>query len=142
MKTLTFLGALAGCALLAGGCGHLDTSAAGAADRVLTGEVNYDGTAQLPDDAVVTVRIVDNSNPVAPMSMLGETTITHPGPGPVPFRIEYRAEDEVLMHQVNVEARIAFGGKLRFFSLNGHPLTLGNCQDTHVVHVEPVGGRR
>jgi uncharacterized lipoprotein YbaY len=142
MKTRILLGALLSGALLAGGCGHVDPAAASGSDRVLTGEVTYDGAAQLPDDAVVTVRILDNSNPVAPMSMLGETTITRPGPGPVPFRIAYRAEDEVLLHQLNVEARIAFGGKVRFYSVAGHPLTLGNCQDSHVVHVEPVRGGR
>jgi len=142
MKTLTLLGALLAGALVSAGCGHLDTTAAGPADRVLTGEVNYGEAASLPDNAVVTVRIVDKSNPAAPMTVLGETSIMHPGPGPVPFRIEYRAEDDVLMHQVNVEARIAIGGKLRFLSVSGHPLTLGNCHDTHVVQVEPAGAWR
>jgi len=138
MKNLKLLGAMLGGMLLVAGCGHLDVTAPGPVDRVLTGMVNFALEATLPADAVVTVRIIDTSNPANPMNVLGETTITNPGKAPIPFRIEYRADDEVLMHQVKVDARITFGGKLRFYSVAGHPLTLGNAGDSHVVQVEPT----
>ena len=137
MKIPLFSGLALGFALLAAGCNHLDVTPPGAEDRVLTGLVTYDLDMPLPDDAVVTVRVIDASNAAAPM-VLGETTITRPGHPPVPFRIEYRADDELLMHEVRVEARISIGGQLRFYSVAGHPVTLGNVNDTHVVKVEPT----
>jgi uncharacterized lipoprotein YbaY len=137
MKLRFFPGALLGVVLLAAGCGHLDVTPPGAEDRVLTGLVTYELDMPLPDDAVVTVRVIDASNPASPM-VLGETTITRPGHPPIPFRVEYRADDELLTHQVKVEARISIGGKLRFYSVAGYPVTLGNVNDTHVVKVEPA----
>jgi uncharacterized lipoprotein YbaY len=137
MKFRFFPGALLGVVLLVAGCGHLDVTPPGAEDRVLTGLVTYELDMPLPDDAVVTVRVIDASNPASPM-VLGETTIPHPGHPPIPFRIEYRADDELLTHQVRVEARISIGGKLRFYSVAGYPVTLNNVNDTHVVKVEPA----
>ena len=140
MKFLSLL-CLAGAALLVTGGGHLDVTPPGREDRVLSGMVNYELDAALPADAEVTVRVVDASAPGAGLRVLGETTIKNPGKAPIPFRVEYRADDQVLMHLVQVEARISFGGKLRFYSVAGHPITLGNVNDTHVVQVEPTGGR-
>ncbi len=137
MKFRFFSGLALGFALLAAGCNHLDVTAPFTEDRVLTGLVTYEIEMPLPDDAVVTVRVIDASNPAAPM-VLGETTVTRPGRSPIPFRIEYRADDELLMHQIRVEARISIGGKLRFYSVAGHPVTLSNVNDLHVVKVEPA----
>ena len=141
MKSRTLFGAALSLLLMTSGCGHLDVDAPVSDDRVLTGMINYDLEAALPADAVITVRVIDLSNPAAPMNVLGETTIEHPGTPPVPFRVEYRATDQQLMHQVVVDARISFGGKLHFHTVGGHPVTLGNFSDTHVVKVEPTSGR-
>jgi uncharacterized lipoprotein YbaY len=127
--------------LLLTACGHLDMAEPAPEDRVLTGTVNFEQEMALPADAVAVVRVIDASNPAVPVNVLGETTLKNPGRFPIPFRIEYRADDEALMHQVRVEARISFGGKLRYHSVTGHPVTLGNVNDPHYVTVEATDGK-
>ena len=65
MKIPLFSGLALGFALLAAGCNHLDVTPPGAEDRVLTGLVTYDLDMPLPDDAVVTVRVIDASKKLA-----------------------------------------------------------------------------
>jgi uncharacterized lipoprotein YbaY len=128
-------------AMLAG-CAHLDTSAPGADDRVLTGVVTSGaGGGALPPDSEVTIRIVDLSGADGRGETLGEATIENPGAMPVAFRIEYRAEDATLMRDVNVEARISVGGRLSYMSMGGHPITLSNVNDSHVIQVMPTAER-
>lgn len=128
--------------LLLGGCAHLDTSMTSPADRVLAGTVTTrTGGGPLPADSEVTIRIVDLAANDGRGETLAEETIGNPGAMPVAFRIEYRAEDAVLIRDVNVEARIAVGGRLRYKTMGGHPITLGNVNDTHVLQVEPTAQR-
>ncbi|MDB6167723.1 MAG: hypothetical protein JWM88_587 [Verrucomicrobia bacterium] len=140
MKLRTLL-RLVPLAAFVAGCSHLDVSAPGSEDRVLKGMITYNLDAALPADAVVTVRVIDAANPAGPLNLLGEATLPHPGPPPIPFQVEYRASDDQLMHQVTVDVRISFGGKLQFHSVGGNPVTLGNFDDTHVIKVEAAGGR-
>ncbi len=124
---------------LCGGCEHLDTGMTGPADRVLAGTVTTrTGGGPLPSGSEVTIRIVDLAANGGRGETLAEETITNPTAMPVAFRIEYRAEDGVLMRDVNVEARIAVGGRLRYMTMGGHPITLGNANDAHVLQVEPT----
>jgi uncharacterized lipoprotein YbaY len=125
-------------AFVASGCSHLDLSAPGSEDRVLNGLVSYDLETPLPPDAVITVRVIDLSNPSDRFAILGETTIEHPATTPIPFRVEYHATDEQLMRRVSVDVRISFGGKLHFHTVGGNPVTLGNFNDTHVIRVVPL----
>ena len=55
-----------------------------------------------------------------------------------PFRIEYRADDSLMRHGLNIDARISFGGRVRFRTGNAHVLTLGNATFPHEVWVEPA----
>lgn len=122
------------------GCGHLDTSSLGAADRVLTGYItNNTGGGELPANSEVWIRILDLSQGLDKGEVLGEETIMNPGRMPVNFRIEYRAEDAVLMRSVTVDARISVDGRLRYMTKTAHPITLGNVNDTHVVQVDVAG---
>jgi uncharacterized lipoprotein YbaY len=121
------------------GCGQLDLTPEGDPSRVLTGEVTWGDTTALPADATVTVRVVDATQVGMPPDVLGSQTIHNPGVAPVAFRVEYRAEDDVLRRGLNVEVRVAWGGKLRYINMNGHAVTLGNAADTHRVRVNPVG---
>ena len=73
-----------------------------------------------------------------PPEVLGSQTIRNPGVVPVAFRVEYRAEDDVLRRGLNVEVRVAWGGKVRFVNLNAHAVTYGNAADTHRITVNPV----
>jgi uncharacterized lipoprotein YbaY len=146
-------------ALLAGaGCSHLDVTPDGDPNRVITGTVNFRADIVLPSDAVVVVRVLDTAGveqmrtaaakdlpimnqpkPEFVPEVLGEQTITAPVAGPVPFRIEYRADDNLVRHGLNVDARISYGGKVRFRTANAHVITPSNANNSHEVWVEPAG---
>lgn len=129
----------AAAALALSGCGQMDLTPEGDPGRVLTGTVDVGGEVALPPDTTVTVRVVDTSNAGMPPVVLGSQTITNPGAAPIGFRVEYRAEDELLRQGLNVEARISFGGKVRYYNLNRYAVTLGNAADEHRITVVPVG---
>jgi uncharacterized lipoprotein YbaY len=141
MKLLPFVPAAVLSMMLSAGCGHVGVVEPGGADRVLTGVVAYASGDPLPEGAEVMVRVVDLGRGDAHGEVLGEQTIKGPVTPPIPFRIEYRAEDAVLMRRVNVEARISVGGRLRYTTTTGHPVTLGNFADAHTVEVEFLGRR-
>ncbi|HWA10949.1 MAG TPA: YbaY family lipoprotein [Opitutaceae bacterium] len=125
--------------LLTAGCGHLDLQSEGDPDRVLTGTVNFHASEPLPPDAVVTVRLVDPTGSAGLPLVLGEQTIEHPGSPPIPFRIEYRADDDRLRRGLSLEARVSIGGKLRFYNVNGYGVTLAKAGDPHEIWVNPSG---
>ena len=141
--------------LAAAGCSSLSLSPESAdANRVITGMVHYHGES-LPSDAEVVVRLFDpagtsqvrsaakNDLPtgdrpkadIVPQT-LGEQVIKSPGPGPVPFRIEYTADDALLRHGLNLEARISYGGRVRMRTVNFRAVTLSNSTDPQTVWVE------
>ena len=124
---------------MAVGCGHLDIQAEGDPERVLTGTVNFHAAEPLTSDTVVTVRLIDPAGPAGLPSVLGEKSIENPGSSPVPFRIEYRAEDAVLRRGLQLEARVSIGGKLRFYNVNGYGVTLAKAADPQEVWVTPTG---
>jgi uncharacterized lipoprotein YbaY len=131
--------ALASLALVAlAGCGQLDLTPEGNPSRVLTCEVTWGDAEPLPADATVTVRVVDTTKVGMPPDVLGSQTIHNPGVAPVPFRVEYRAEDDLLRSGLSVEVRVAWGGRIRYINMNGHAVTLGNAADTHRISVNPV----
>jgi uncharacterized lipoprotein YbaY len=129
----------AAAALALSGCGQMDLTPEGDPGRVLTGTVDVGGEVALPSDTTVTVRVVDTSGAGMPPVVLGSQTITNPGAAPIAFRVEYRAEDEVLRRGLNVDARISFGGKVRYYNLNRYAVTLGNAADEHRIAVVPAG---
>jgi len=135
--TRAFLAAAAAFALA--GCGQLDLTPEGDPSRVATGQIDLGAAGALPADAVITVRVVDASNLGMPPEVLGSQTIRGSGVPPISFRVEYRAEDEVLRRGLNIEARVSIGGKVRYYNLNRYVLTLGNASDPHRIYVNPVG---
>lgn len=147
-------------ALLVGaGCGAIDLSTGGNPDRVLNGTVN--AGVVLPAGAEVLVRLIaplstnesirpqNNDMPVTTRSMpqaaervLGaqSQTLTVATQDPVPFRIEYNADDAVLRRGLNVEARISVNGKVRFRTINSHVVTLASSPFKQDVTVQATGG--
>jgi uncharacterized lipoprotein YbaY len=117
----------------------MDLTPEGDPARVLTGTVDIGEETALPADATVTVRVVDPSDPTMPPVVLGSQTINNPGVAPVAFRVEYRAMDDLLRQGLNVEARVAYGGKVRYYNLNKYAVTLGNAADEHRIAVVPTG---
>lgn len=157
-KTTLVLWLATGLAWLAGaGCAHIDTTPGGDVDRAIAGTVNFRGDLVLPPDAEVVVRLIDAMGPgqalpppsqdlpvanrpraVATEQVLGEQTIKAPAAGPVPFRIEYTADDAMLRHGLNLDARISFGGRVQFRTVTTRAVTLGNATDKHEIWVQAV----
>lgn len=155
MKTITSLLVLS--VIWLAGCGHLDVTPEGNPDRVLVGTVELAGQASLPAESVVVVRIVDPARTNAPSptavlgtvsaaapemsqppTVLGEQTVRNPAGQPVPIRIEYTATDEQLRRGLNIETRVACGGRVRFSNRTGFAITLMNVADPHRIVVDPV----
>lgn len=136
MKTIAVvLCVLAG--LMVSGCEHLDTSSTTLGDRVLEGVVTtVSGGGPLPEGSEVWIQVVDRGDGVGRAEVLGEETIKNPERMPVPFRIEFRAEDPVLRGNVEVEARISIRGRLTFMTKTAHPVTQANVDDLVTVIVE------
>jgi uncharacterized lipoprotein YbaY len=157
MKTFRLISGLLVAALAAAGCSSLDVNRGGNPDRVLSGTVNA-GTA-LPPGAQITVRLVapamnnDASRPAlndipvvarptvqAPERVLGEYTQTLSAgtSEPVPFRIEYNADDALLRRGIALEARVSMDGRLRYRTINAHVVTLGSSPYRQEINVQPV----
>ena len=125
--------------LLGTGCNNLDLTGPGSAERVVEGAVViYPADVTLPPGTEVTVRVLDMTRGEGRGEVLGEETITNPASAPIPFHIEYRAEDEVLRRRVTIDARVSTGRTLRYYTASAHPITPGNVNDKHMVEVVPA----
>ncbi len=153
-RRLALLSALA--AFVLGGCAHLDTTPAGNPDRVLNGTVVFEGA--LPAGTEIIVRLLEPSAAdkargvgadfpaAAPATgtrtdrLVGEyrETLAAAAMQPVPFKIEYFAEDALLRRGLNLDVRVSFGGKLRFRTGNAHVVTLAGSPFRQDVNVQPV----
>lgn len=137
LVALTFLGGGAG-------CGHVDHTAEGNPNRVLTGTVSTG--VSLPAGAEVVVRLVapagaspgpsvSSDLPVARQDtvtadrILGEQVqkLSAPAVENVPFRIEYTGDDALLRRGVNLDARVYFNGRVRFRTINAHVVTFSSA---------------
>ncbi len=142
-------------ALLLGGCGSIDLTPAGNPERVLNGAVNFNGA--LPANAEVLVRVIETprNEPGIPRAdlpatpgvvaergerVLGETRLdtTRVVQEPVPFKVEYTADDAQLRRGLTVDVRISFGGKVRMRTINAHIVTLASSPFRQEVWVQPV----
>jgi len=121
---------------LAACAGHLDLSGEGDPARVVQGEIRFGDGTPLPADATATVRVVDARQ--QPPAVLGAENLGHLGTPPIAFRIEFQADDERLRQGLNLEARVSYGGKVRYFNLNRYVVTPGNLADLHRVDMNPV----
>lgn len=143
------------CLFLGGGagCSHVDLAPESNRARVISGNLNT-GVA-LPAGAEVMVRIVASGGsgparpagaelpiarqaPAAGETILGEQvqTLAAPANGSVPFRIELDAEDAVLRRGVNLVARIFYGGRVRFRTINAHVVTLNSAHFPQTVTLQ------
>jgi uncharacterized lipoprotein YbaY len=152
--------AAAAAALVLGGCGQvgMEVTPYGNPNRVVTGTVELPAATAFAPDTVVVVRVLGvlPANPQAvngllgqppapgaqaeqPPQVLGEQTISNPGPPPVPFRIEYSATDDQLRAGLKLEARVSVGGKVRWFNVNSYSINLDNVGEARSVSVDPAG---
>ncbi len=122
------------------GCDHLALGRVEGGDlnRTVTGTVQVRSEAALPADARIAVRVLDASNPALPPQVLGEQDLANAGQPPFAFSVDYKATDAQLEHGLNLEARVSFGGRLRFFTLNQVAIHADNARDPQVVWVDPA----
>ncbi|HVU34548.1 MAG TPA: YbaY family lipoprotein [Opitutaceae bacterium] len=142
---------------LASGCGHVDLTPEGNPNRVVTGTVNVRMNLLPPPDSQVVVRLVEPSDTTVATAapshdlvigeqgtrtraerVVAEQVIRAPSGVPVPFRIEFRANDALLRRGLNIEARISWSGRVRFRTLESQVITLQTIDSPQAIWVEPV----
>lgn len=149
--------AMALTASLAGlaGCQHLDVASEGRRARVLTGTINTG--VPLPAGTEISVRLIarvgamPGQPPVGDQPVVRQTAgvaeqivgeqvqkLTAPAAEAVPFRLEYDADDALLRHGLNVEARVYYNGRVRFRTVNAHVVTLSSSPYPQTVVLQPV----
>jgi uncharacterized lipoprotein YbaY len=138
MKIAPLACALLGLGLLLGGCSYVEISPVEDGDRVMTGKVNYVPADPVPEGAVLSVRIVDNSKSTSGPVLLGQQRIPISGSPPFEFRAEYRADDTLMLRGVNVEAKILVNGKLRYGNLTAYVVTLNRALAAQEIMVMPT----
>ena len=107
----------------------------------LSGEVRFAREVALPEDAVVTVRLVDSSLADAPSTELGRDVIEGAGRLPVRFRIDYDPGAVSGGREYSLSAAVRSGGELLYVTDTVHAvLTRGAPanRDVAVVSTDPL----
>lgn len=157
MKRTFLLLSVVAALLLCGGCGHVDLTPEGDPNRVITGSVNVRMNLLPPPDSQIVVRLVAPPDVTAepavaagdmvlgergsrerPEQVVAEQIIKAPSSMPVPFRIEFSADDARLRRGLNVEARISWGGQVRFRNTEAIAVTLSTVNSPITIWVEPL----
>jgi uncharacterized lipoprotein YbaY len=106
---------------------------------VVTGTVTYLERIAMPPNAVVTVRLLDESKTGARDVALGEAKFVTAGKQPpYPFAIDYDPGRVVPGGRYTIEATIAVDGRLRYRTAEGYPVITNGVTSVDVV-VEPFG---
>lgn len=79
-------------------------------ERRLTGEVTYRERLILPQNAVLTVQLLDVSRPNAPVRVICEQRVDPAGQVPVRFTLEFDSQDIRPQTTYAVDARITIDG--------------------------------
>ena len=102
----------------------------------VSGTVTYRERIALPDDAVVSVKLLDTSLQDVAATVLGEQVIHTEGQqAPIPFEIQYNETDIQSNHTYQIGVRITDGsGKLLFINTTATPVITRGAP-THDVEV-------
>lgn len=159
MKSTFLLLAALGLAIVGAGCGHVDLTPAGDPQRTVTGVVTMNLDQVLfPPGTEVVVRVIDTAPPERPINALagtdqilpernplakyervvGEQIVRSPGVAPVPFTIEFEADDATMRRGLTLDARISLEGKLQYRAMSTPVVTLGNYRQKQEIAVEAV----
>ena len=124
------------------------------------GTVNFRSEQPLPPDAEVVVRVLDGSGvdqtraaanrnlpataaaqvSASPTLLAEKKVAVTPGSNALPFRLEFTASDDALQHGLNIEARISYGGAVRFRTVSAQVVTLTTvARNPYEVRVMAVG---
>lgn len=112
--------------------------ACGGNDGTVTGKVLWgDADVDLPEGAVITVKLLDISHADAPSVSLGEHVITDARSLPVKFRIPYDKDAIDDRNEYSLSARIELNGGLLYVNDTVHlVLTRGNPADRDVEVIQ------
>lgn len=121
------------------GCASMEIEPASDVWRTANGLVYYNSPGPLPPGSVLTVRVIDNSNPAMGPMIVGEASITDPAPSPAPFAFEFRAEDPVLRRGLSLEARISVEGRLRYSNQASHSVNASNLGTVRELYLAQTG---
>lgn len=124
MKAALMAAALMGTVLVQGCAPVRDTYAARPAEifGTVSGQVVMLTRQALPEEAIIEVAILDDSNADPAPAILGNTALDGQGPMPFPFRLTYRRDALIPGHSYRVEASMASNGKILF--VTEMPVTL------------------
>ena len=116
------------------------TPAPVAGSGALTGTISAAQAITLPDDAQITVKLLDVSRVDAPSQVVAEATIAADGRQlPVPFALNYDADQIDATHYYMLLVTISAGGELGWFNPQAvWALTYGNPAGNITVPVQPV----
>jgi uncharacterized lipoprotein YbaY len=139
------------------GCGHLDLAPETNPGRTVTGTINVHMSLMPPPDAELVVRVVEPADTTTapttagrdmvigergsrerPERIVAEQKIQAPASFPVSFKLEFTADDHAMRRGFNIEARISWGGRLRFRNLEAQAITLNTLGEPQIVWMEPV----
>jgi uncharacterized lipoprotein YbaY len=158
MKLPPFALVAAGLALVLSGCRSLDVTPETDPQRVVAGRVTLNTEMLFPPDAVAVVRVIEltpfdaqanaarKDLPVTDLRrsevkverVLGEQVIRAPGAAPIPFRVEFVADDAEMRRGLNIDVRISQGGKVTYRTMSAHMITLASASYPQDVAVEAV----
>jgi len=114
-----------------------------APEATVSGTVTYQQPAEPAPGTVVIVQIQDISRADAPATVIGEQTITDPGPVPVPFEVAYDPAAITDSHSYIVHARVEDGsGNLLHTTMQNYAvITQGHPTQNINVTLEMIGGQ-
>ena len=70
--------------------------------------------------------------------MIGEQRIAHPVGHSIPFSVRFNATDQQMNGGLVLEARVSYGGKVRFFNVDSYAVNSVNISSPRRVDVNGV----
>jgi uncharacterized lipoprotein YbaY len=114
---------------------YIDTTPLPAGNQVLTGTVTWPAGSILPDNAMLTVLLIDDAS----NTVLASQRLERPAGASVAFELAYRGEDLESPRRPRVEARVSTGGRLSHSSTRQKNfLTQANFRQSFALTVSPL----
>lgn len=120
------------------GCANVDLNPIPDLNRVVTGTVSFAEPATLPSDAVIVVRVLETSRSDGMSKIIGEQIIRGGGNSPIPYKVEFRAVDALVQRGMNIEARVAYDGRVQLFNAENYAISAADISTPKEIAVEKI----
>lgn len=97
--------------------------------QTLEGTLSYRQRVALSAEAIVKVRLQDESTKGLVAEVLDEVEIRNPGQIPIAFRVKYDPERIVASHRYTLLVKIYEGDRTRFLNATSYPVITQGCTD-------------